>query len=94
MHAWQLQDAKSRFSELVECALSEGQQLVTWRQRRRGTAGGTRIPKARRRGCFGFTAAEGSTRRAAGHDPVTRAGAAAESGVIASEIPAGHLLAV
>lgn len=31
MHAWQLQDAKSRLSELVECALSEGPQLVTRR---------------------------------------------------------------
>jgi len=31
MHAWQLQDAKSRFSELVECALREGPQLVTRR---------------------------------------------------------------
>mgnify|MGYP006144942123 CR=1 FL=1 len=31
MHAWQLQDAKSRFSELVECALNEGPQLVTRR---------------------------------------------------------------
>ena len=31
MHAWQLQDAKSRFSELVDCALSEGPQLVTRR---------------------------------------------------------------
>lgn len=31
MQAWQLQDAKSRFSELVECALQEGPQLVTRR---------------------------------------------------------------
>ena len=31
MHAWQLQDAKSRVSELVECALNEGPQLVTRR---------------------------------------------------------------
>lgn len=31
MRAWQLQDAKSRFSELVECALNEGPQLVTKR---------------------------------------------------------------
>ncbi len=31
MHAWQLQDAKSRFGELVDCALSEGPQLVTRR---------------------------------------------------------------
>ena len=31
MHAWQLQDAKSRSSELVECALNEGPHLVTRR---------------------------------------------------------------
>lgn len=29
MHAWQLQEAKSRFSELVELTLKEGPQLVT-----------------------------------------------------------------
>ncbi len=29
--AWQLQDAKSKFSELVESALSKGPQLVTKR---------------------------------------------------------------
>ena len=27
MHAWQLQEAKSRFSELVELTLKEGPQL-------------------------------------------------------------------
>ena len=31
MHAWQLQDAKSRFSELVECALNDGPHLFTRR---------------------------------------------------------------
>lgn len=31
MHAWQLQEAKNRFSELVERTLSEGPQLVTRR---------------------------------------------------------------
>lgn len=31
MHTWQLQEAKSRFSELVELTLSEGPQLVTRR---------------------------------------------------------------
>lgn len=31
MHAWQLQEAKSRFSELVDRTLSEGPQLVTRR---------------------------------------------------------------
>jgi antitoxin Phd len=31
MHAWQLQEAKSRFSELVELTLKEGPQLVTRR---------------------------------------------------------------
>lgn len=29
MHTWQLQEAKSRFSELVDLSLSEGPQLVT-----------------------------------------------------------------
>ena len=28
-HAWQLQDAKNRFSRLVECAQREGPQVVT-----------------------------------------------------------------
>lgn len=31
MHTWQLQEAKSRFSELVDMTLSEGPQLVTRR---------------------------------------------------------------
>lgn len=31
MHTWPLQDAKSRFSELVDRVLSEGPQLVTRR---------------------------------------------------------------
>lgn len=31
MHTWQLQDAKSRFSELVDRTFSEGPQLVTRR---------------------------------------------------------------
>lgn len=29
MHTWQLQEAKSRFSEVVELSLKEGPQLVT-----------------------------------------------------------------
>jgi len=32
-HAWQLQDAKNRFSRVVEAALTEGPQIIT----RRGT---------------------------------------------------------
>jgi antitoxin Phd len=28
---WQLQDAKSKFSEVVDCALSQGTQIVTRR---------------------------------------------------------------
>ncbi len=31
MHAWQLQEAKSRFSEVVDLALGEGPQMVTRR---------------------------------------------------------------
>lgn len=31
MHTWQLQEAKSRFSELVSRTLTEGPQLVTRR---------------------------------------------------------------
>ncbi|MDO8278550.1 MAG: type II toxin-antitoxin system Phd/YefM family antitoxin [Burkholderiaceae bacterium] len=31
MHTWQLQDAKSRFSELVDLTLKEGPQMVTRR---------------------------------------------------------------
>ena len=30
-HAWQLQDIKSKFSELVELAISKGPQFVTKR---------------------------------------------------------------
>ena len=33
MKAWALQDAKNRFSELVECALTDGPQSVTRRGR-------------------------------------------------------------
>ena len=29
MHTWQLQEAKSRFSEVVDLTLNEGPQLVT-----------------------------------------------------------------
>jgi prevent-host-death family protein len=31
MHTWQLQEAKSRFSEIVDLTLKEGPQLVTRR---------------------------------------------------------------
>ena len=31
MHTWQLQEAKSRFSEVVDLSLREGPQLVTRR---------------------------------------------------------------
>lgn len=31
MHTWQLQEAKSRFSELVDRTLAEGPQLITRR---------------------------------------------------------------
>lgn len=31
MHTWQLQEAKSRFSEVVELTFSEGPQMVTRR---------------------------------------------------------------
>jgi len=31
MHSWQLQEAKSRFSEVVDLTLTEGPQLVTQR---------------------------------------------------------------
>ena len=31
MHTWQLQEAKSRFSEVVELTIKEGPQLVTRR---------------------------------------------------------------
>ena len=33
MHPWQLQEAKSRFSEVVDLAIHEGPQLVTRRGR-------------------------------------------------------------
>ena len=33
MHTWQLQEAKSRFSEVVELSLEEGPQMVTRRGR-------------------------------------------------------------
>ncbi len=33
MRLWQLQDAKHRINELVECALREGPQLITKRGR-------------------------------------------------------------
>ena len=31
MHTWQLQEAKSRFSEVVDLSLNEGPQMVTRR---------------------------------------------------------------
>ena len=31
MHSWQLQEAKNRFSEIVDLTLTEGPQLVTRR---------------------------------------------------------------
>ena len=31
MRTWKLQEAKSRFSEVVDLTLTEGPQLVTWR---------------------------------------------------------------
>lgn len=31
MHTWQLQEAKSRFSEVVDLSLTEGPQLITRR---------------------------------------------------------------
>jgi len=33
MHAWQLQDAKARFSELLRSAASDGPQAITVRGR-------------------------------------------------------------
>lgn len=33
MHTWQLQEAKSRFSEVVDLSLEEGPQMVTRRGR-------------------------------------------------------------
>jgi prevent-host-death family protein len=40
MHAWPIQDAKARFSELVETCLAEGPQVVT----KRGTAAAVLVP--------------------------------------------------
>lgn len=40
MHAWPVQDAKARFSELLDQCLSEGPQLVT----RRGTDAAVLVP--------------------------------------------------
>ena len=31
MHTWSLQDAKAKFSELLECCMLEGTQLITKR---------------------------------------------------------------
>ena len=31
MNAWPVQDAKARFSELLDACVKEGPQLVTWR---------------------------------------------------------------
>jgi antitoxin Phd len=40
MHSWPVQDAKARFSELLETSLSEGPQLVT----KRGKAAAVLVP--------------------------------------------------
>ena len=40
MHTWQVQDAKSRFSEFLEACLLEGPQMVT----RRGTEAAVLVP--------------------------------------------------
>jgi prevent-host-death family protein len=42
MHAWPVQDAKSRFSDLLDACVNEGPQLVT----RRGTETAVLIPIA------------------------------------------------
>jgi antitoxin Phd len=42
MHTWPVQDAKARFSEFLEAALSEGPQLVT----KRGAEAAVLIPVA------------------------------------------------
>lgn len=42
MHAWPVQDAKSRFSELLDSCIAEGPQLVT----RRGAETAVLIPIA------------------------------------------------
>lgn len=40
MHTWPIQDAKARFSELVETCLAEGPQVVT----KRGTEAAVLVP--------------------------------------------------
>lgn len=40
MHAWPVQDAKARFSELLDACLAEGPQLVT----RRGVEAAVLVP--------------------------------------------------
>jgi len=40
MHTWPVQDAKARFSELLDACLTEGPQMVT----RRGTEAAVLIP--------------------------------------------------
>ena len=40
MHAWQVQDAKARFSELLETTLRKGPQIVT----RRGVEAAVLVP--------------------------------------------------
>ena len=42
MHAWPVQDAKARFSELLDACVSEGPQVVT----RRGTETAVLVPIA------------------------------------------------
>lgn len=42
MHAWPVQDAKARFSELLDACISEGPQLVT----RRGAETAVLVPIA------------------------------------------------
>ncbi|MEW6346548.1 MAG: type II toxin-antitoxin system Phd/YefM family antitoxin [Paraburkholderia sp.] len=42
MHTWPVQDAKARFSELLDACVSEGPQLVT----RRGTETAVLVPIA------------------------------------------------
>lgn len=42
MHTWPVQDAKSRFSELLEACIHEGPQLIT----RRGTETAVLVPVA------------------------------------------------
>lgn len=42
MHAWPVQDAKARFSELLDACISEGPQVVT----RRGTETAVLVPIA------------------------------------------------